>query len=834
MVWIRIPHFSGVGPLTEGNNPPPGITLNSPANNTNYTTNTNITINFTATDIGPYTNFTCNITINGVVNISNIIAFNATPQVNVTTIANDAIYLWNVTCKDLQNNTNTSNVTRTFYVDTHGPSFDTAYFTLKNISSYTPSASSLFWMVVNWTDAVKDVASAVLYFNGAAVNSTASVTDGVKVNLSYTIPVTVNGTYNVSMWANDTLGWSNQTQNITITVQDITPPSVTLSEPVNGYNISSSNLTFTFSVSDYGSALMDCNLTINGTRIISFNDTTGNTTVVTGLANNVYYYNLTCIDDAGNVNNTLLNRVFTVDTVPPAGAPNITVTNLAGNMNLTWTTDSNAMRYGVYKSLSNITDANNATWIANTTATSYIDNLTTNATSYWYVVTSIDFAGNENRSLVNVTLGRNNATSSDTTIPKVPASITVTNSSNTATIYWANVTLDGSGNADYTGMQFKLWYKSGSTINLSNNASNNSMSLHTTVSPNSTTFSIPSSCGSSCVYTFAVTTLDDGSNENQTLINGSNMATVTLTYTNTSSSSTTTSSSSSSTTTPTTTPTDVIAKVSKAWSVLSADAETKMNVLNEKIPFEAVTFTLNAKSNNPSIDVSSINKPSTLATAPGAAYSYLKIDTKNLDDTLIKNAKVQFKVKLSWFTENNVKRNTIKLYRYTTTWTALETKELTVDNTYAYFEATLPGFSYFAISGIKTETAEESAPEVSTDEGTSLGSGQNHTAGEAGKDEKKGEQKQIQLSSTLWLWIGAAAVIIIALAIFFFMGKREVSVSEGKEEVKEQEKDINEIIDYISKESSKGIPRKSIERALLAKGWKIEAIKDAFNKSGKE
>lgn len=64
------------------------------------------------------------------------------------------------------------------------------------------------------------------------------------------------------------------------------------------------------------------------------------------------------------------------------------------------------------------------------------------------------------------------------------------------------------------------------------------------------------------------------------------------------------------------------------------------------------------------------------------------------------------------FTSGNV-----ILYRYTNSWTKLETKMTSQDSQNYYFEATTPGFSYFAIGAEKetTTTPTTSPPSVTND-----------------------------------------------------------------------------------------------------------------------
>ena len=71
------------------------------------TSNTTVMLNWTIIDYAD-TNFTCNVTIDGLVNVTNITVFNNTPA-NVTISGLDeGVHVWNISCWDTLNNSNTS------------------------------------------------------------------------------------------------------------------------------------------------------------------------------------------------------------------------------------------------------------------------------------------------------------------------------------------------------------------------------------------------------------------------------------------------------------------------------------------------------------------------------------------------------------------------------------------------------------------------------------------------------------------------------------------------------------------------------------------------------
>jgi len=116
---------------------PPSIILNYPVNNYNASVNL-INFNWTATDNFAASNVTCNLTLDGIVNKSNISSSNGAPTNYTVSGLSDNAHTWNISCWDLANNTNTSE-TRSFIV-IEGPENLTAELTSDNVS-----------IIINWS-----------------------------------------------------------------------------------------------------------------------------------------------------------------------------------------------------------------------------------------------------------------------------------------------------------------------------------------------------------------------------------------------------------------------------------------------------------------------------------------------------------------------------------------------------------------------------------------------------------------------------------------------------------------------------------------------------------
>ena len=78
-------------------------------------------------------------------------------------------------------------------------------------------------------------------------------------------------------------------------------------------------------------------------------------------------------------------------------------------------------------------------------------------------------------------------------------------------------------------------------------------------------------------------------------------------------------------------------------------------------------------------------------------YRYFKVRYDK--DSNVENASLDFRVNTSWLVDNNISRDTVRMYRYTTAWDELDTEFIKEDDNWAYFRAKTPGFSYFSIGG---------------------------------------------------------------------------------------------------------------------------------------
>jgi hypothetical protein len=276
---------------------------------------TNISFNFTATD-----NFasalSCNLSINGVINQSGIsVQSGQANEVNVSGFI-DAIYYWNVTCRDTAYNIYWSG-TRWFNVSVP-----------PEVNLYSPSnnqwSNSQNIILYYYTYDSSGIAGCSLVINGAVNDTSTSVLNGNYSNFTVNFPS--EGKYNWSVNCTDTAGIRGYSSTWNITI-DRTSPWILLNSPDINSNLTSNYVTFNWTASDSMAAFLNCTLyveeNIKETGINSTNNTAINKTYIYGDGN--YSWNVSCLDQAMNINWSE-TRNFSI--IAP---PNVTLENPGNN-----------------------------------------------------------------------------------------------------------------------------------------------------------------------------------------------------------------------------------------------------------------------------------------------------------------------------------------------------------------------------------------------------------------------------------------------------------------------------------------------------------------------
>jgi PGF-pre-PGF domain-containing protein len=124
------------------------------------------------------------------------------------------------------------------------------------------------------------------------------------------------------------------------------------------------------------------------------------------------------------------------------------------------------------------------------------------------------------------------------------------------------------------------------------------------------------------------------------------------------------------------------------------------------LAIRSINITAKEKIHFPKITVENLYTPHRMKRVPelidGQVYSYEEITPLLFNDSHVKNIKINFRIKSIWLKKNNLSAGDIALKRYTSEWVDLDTKFIERKNNYHYFKSESPGFSYFAI-GNKTK-----------------------------------------------------------------------------------------------------------------------------------
>ncbi len=153
-----------------------------------------------------------------------------------------------------------------------------------------------------------------------------------------------------------------------------------------------------------------------------------------------------------------------------------------------------------------------------------------------------------------------------------------------------------------------------------------------------------------------------------------------------------------------------ITSCSKIWNKIVSGTEAVMNITREDIGIREIVIKVKKDVRYPKLTVSKLSDIPTKTPLPeGIPYQYLQINNIGLNEDVLEEVNITFRVEKTWINENNLTRDSIKLFRFLDEkweWKALETWHEREDNTYVYYAAKSPGFSYFVITGIN-ETKEK-------------------------------------------------------------------------------------------------------------------------------
>ncbi len=176
-----------------------------------------------------------------------------------------------------------------------------------------------------------------------------------------------------------------------------------------------------------------------------------------------YYYAVTAVDVTGNedASVTPAGPVQSVDNLPPPAITSLTAQDTlnddGGSIDLDWSgyvAPADTDHYNIYRATSSFTNVGSATLIGtvNDPATkAYADATTTDGVDYYYAVTAVDAAGNENPNVTSV----GPVQSVDNMAPAAPTNVsaadTPSDQGGSITVTWTKSADDGAGANDVVG-----------------------------------------------------------------------------------------------------------------------------------------------------------------------------------------------------------------------------------------------------------------------------------------------------------------------------------------------------------------------------------------------
>ena len=265
----------------------PSLSIIAPLNYSNFTENTVFTFN--STD-NYYSLLNCSLMVDGVVRQINSSTINSTITSFEVGLASGN-HSWNITCNDNSTNKNTSE-TRLLITDRQYPVFVFLNLSPSSDDELDPNVNITF--SANVTDNLTAVSTVLLLYKLSGAGNFTNVTMVYEAGTGLyntSLNFTVSGSYVFALWANDSLGNSNESGTVTKTIgydstwtrspSEIAPVSASVNVNVSVGNITINNtgdynLTITLSSSSNATIFNSSgvfNITPKGIAVVNVNET---------------------------------------------------------------------------------------------------------------------------------------------------------------------------------------------------------------------------------------------------------------------------------------------------------------------------------------------------------------------------------------------------------------------------------------------------------------------------------------------------------------------------------------------------------------------------------
>ncbi len=281
----------------------------------------------------------CNLSLDGVVNVSNVDSVNGSATYSVVSNLSDkAGYQWVVACNDTVNNANSSNAGR-FSVDVSPPKDITLNYPSLGLNTSSTSLDLNFTVI----DVVASYMVCNLTLDGTLNKTNLQAINGTLVNA--TVSGLAQGTH---QWNVTCVDGTVRNQNISMTSYfsvDTAGPAVALIAPANNSWYSTATA-FLFNYTPTDGTLAACDLwLINETGVWAINQsdpsaTSGvnnNFTLVNITTEGRHYWNVKCNDTQGTGAFNTTNYTFAIDLTDPTPSVTLSASSVEAGQSVTIT-----------------------------------------------------------------------------------------------------------------------------------------------------------------------------------------------------------------------------------------------------------------------------------------------------------------------------------------------------------------------------------------------------------------------------------------------------------------------------------------------------------------
>lgn len=669
-------------------------------------------------DTGAY-NMSCGILLN--ITNSNITDGNYT--INAT-VANASGYM-------VATMGNVTNMSVSVTIDGTAPAV-VANMTPLTGSNFSNATTGAYTINVSVIDALVNLGSVRINITNASSDQVALLTAtnasaGASVsnryyNATWNVTAFNDGLYNLTIYANDSLGNMNSSVRIQVRVDSVAPNVATanFTSVAIGQNITGT-FVFNLSVSDLNTSIRSVMLNITnstgaqnstvfatletGTRWVA-------SVVTTGYPDGSYNITAYVNDTAGNQNNTaVVDRVIFDNTNPNVVAANITSVGTGHNITGTYLFNFSVsdLTTNIRSVMINITNTTNST----TVFASLLSGTRWNAS-----INTASFAGGSyNVSIVvNDTAGNQNSTNTldlrfDNSAPAVSLSCTPNP------------------------------VEQGDTITCTCSASDPHSGIRSTGVASTTDTASSGPHEPTCSAT--------------NMVNITGSASYTYTVSGGSGGSGGSSGGGSSGTTGAGASTG---KVQRTFDSISAGSSKTISGLDSSYAIKSLEITVNNKVQDVKVTINKFDgKPASVTIAKtGKVYKYLEISASNVEGK-VSSAVITTVLSKKWVSDNQLSKDKVALFRLVNNaWVELPTT-ITEEGDNYVLASTSPGFSFFSIAE-KTTPAQDEAAAVAAENG----------AGAV----PAGDKSQSSASSMKW-WIIGVIVILVLVLIGYFVRKKK-------------------------------------------------------------